>query len=150
MHTEYLRIHIRADSNLDDDQNVKYAVRDAVVSYLTPFIAECDTFSKAKTLLTQHLESIERVANGVLEENGFSYHAKASVKNELFPTRVYGRLQLASGFYDALIISLGSGQGNNWWCVAYPPLCFTGEEGGSFKYKSKIAEIISEWRKTYF
>ena len=69
---EYLRIHIRADSDEPQAQAAKYAVRDAVVSYLTPFIAESDTFSKAKTLLTQHLESIERVANGVLEENGFS------------------------------------------------------------------------------
>lgn len=142
--TEYLRIHVRADSNEVEAQTVKYAVKDAVVKYLTPYIAECDTVDKAKTLLTSRLNQIEAVANGVLKENGFSYTARASVKNELFPTRVYDGLELESGFYDALILELGSGKGDNWWCVVYPPLCFTGS-GTSYVYKSKILDIIDSF-----
>ncbi len=138
---EYLRIHVRANSNLQSEQQVKYKVKDAIVEFLTPYIAECDTKQKAKTLLTERLSQIERVANGVLKENGFNYSAKASVKNEKFPTRIYDGKELKSGFYDALIIELGSGKGDNWWCVVYPPLCFTGDQV-KYSYKSKILQII--------
>ena len=141
---EYLRIHIRADSNEPMAQAVKYCVKDAVVDYLTPFIAQCDTKSKAEKMLNERLSDIEQTANAVLKANGFCYTAKASVKTEEFPTRKYGDLTLNQGFYRALIIELGSGQGDNWWCVVYPPLCFTGE--GDLVYKSKIAEIIKKLR----
>ena len=138
---EYLRIHVRAHSNLEEDQAIKYLVKDAVVEYLTPFIAECDTKEKAERMLKGKLFEIERVADQVLKLNGKDYKSKASVREEEFPTRVYGSLCLENGFYDALILNLGSGEGNNWWCVVYPPLCFTGE-GSSYVYKSKIKEII--------
>ena len=143
-HTEYLRIHVRADSNADSDQAIKYKVKDAVVEYLTPYIAECDTKDKAEKLLTSRLVAIESVANGVLKQNGFSYTAKAEVRKENFPTRIYDNVELESGIYDALILELGSGKGDNWWCVVYPPLCFTGQVT-SYVYKSKIAEIINKF-----
>lgn len=141
---EYLRIHIRANSNVAQEQSVKYKVKDAVVEYLTPFITQCDTKSKAETLISSRIKQIEKVCDSVLKQNGFSYTAKASVKNEKFPTRVYGKLELESGYYDALIIELGSGKGDNWWCVVYPPLCFTGE-GVNYVYKSKILDIINDF-----
>ncbi len=142
---EYLRIHVRANSNTQVDQTVKYAVKDEVVKYLTPFIAECDTKQKAKTLLQKNLSGIEAVANKVLKGAGFNYKAHAKVKKEQFPTRVYGDLELKSGIYEALILELGEGVGDNWWCVVYPPLCFTGE--GNVVYKSKILDIISDYFK---
>ncbi len=143
---EYLRIHIRANSNLEIDQTVKYMVKEQVVKYLTPFIAECKTKTDAENMLEDNLSSISAVADKVLKENGFSYTAKASVKNEEFPTRVYDNLELEHGFYDALIIELGDGKGDNWWCVVYPPLCFTGKECG-FVYRSKILDVISDFYK---
>lgn len=143
---EYLRIHIRADSNDGKAQSVKYLVKDAVVEYLTPYIAVCDTKSKAKTLLTDRLREIEKVADAVLVKNNFNYKSKAQVKNENFPTRVYENLTLDAGYYDALIISLGSGKGDNWWCVVYPPLCFVGE-GSGYVFKSKICNVINDFFK---
>lgn len=145
-HTEYLRIHIRADSNSECDQRVKYLVKDAVVGYLTPIIAEIKTKEQAKKALIGNLAAIEKVADGVLGANGFDYTAKAKLKNEEFPTRVYDDLTLEKGFYDSLIIELGSGKGDNWWCVVYPPLCFTGG-GAGYIYKSKIIEIINDFKK---
>lgn len=142
--TEYLRIHIRADSNLEEDQAVKYKVKDAVVEYLTPFIAACDTKKKAEGLVKNNLSGIEEVANEVLKENGFAYKSNAKVKNERFPTRFYGTLCLETGYYDALILELGSGEGDNWWCVVYPPLCFTGDSV-AYEYRSKIKDIVDEF-----
>ncbi len=147
-HKEYLRIHIRANSNLQVDQSVKYKVKDAVVSFLTPFIAECDTKSKAVNMLSVQLKGIEEVADEVLFLNGFDYKSSAKIKREEFPTRVYSGLELEKGFYDALIIELGDGTGDNWWCVVYPPLCFIGQDAG-YEYKSKILEIILDFKKRF-
>lgn len=141
---EYLRIHIRANSNTAQDQQVKYLVKEKVVEYLTPQIALCDTKEKAQNMLDKNLEKITEISEQVLKENGFSYKVKASVKRENFPTRVYKDLCLESGFYDALIIEIGSAKGDNWWCVVYPPLCFTGEKGDSV-YRSKILDIINDF-----
>lgn len=144
--TEYLRLHVRANSNLMVDQQVKYKVKDAVVQFLTPVVAECTTREKAELLLNQNLDGIERVTDAVLEANGFNYKSKATIREEEFPLRKYGDLTLEEGVYKALIIELGSGEGNNWWCVVYPPLCFTGD-GVGYRYKSKILEIINDFRK---
>lgn len=141
---EYLRIHIRANSNLQIDQAVKYKVKEKVVDYLTPFISNCTTKSMAEQVIENNLKGIEKVANEVLKDNGFDYQSSAKVNNEIFPTRVYDGVVLESGYYDALIVNLGSGEGDNWWCVVYPPLCFTGE-GTSYQYKSKILAIIKDF-----
>ena len=145
-HSEYLRIHIRANSNLDCDQQVKYLVKDKIVSFLTPYIAECNTKQKAEKMLENNLNAIQNVAEQVLRQNGFDYSAKVQVRKEQFPTRIYDGVRLESGVYDALIVELGSGKGDNWWCVVYPPLCFT-ESGQGYYYKSKILYIINDFFK---
>ncbi len=137
---EYLRIHIRADSNEAAAQTVKYAVRDEVVDYLTPLVASYATKRAAMEGIEKNLPQIERVATEVLQKEGFSYGAQAKLTKESFPTRVYGEYVLPAGEYSALVLSLGSGKGDNWWCVVYPPLCFSGTP--NVIYKSKIKEII--------
>ena len=132
----YLRIHIRADSNEEAAQAVKYQVRDEVVALLTPIVSECRKKAEAARAMAGDPDA-------VLRENGFSYGARASLRREEFPTRVYDGVTLTAGVYDALILELGSGKGDNWWCVVYPPLCFT--SGENVIYRSKIAEIIREF-----
>lgn len=140
---EYLRIHIRADSNSVQDQNVKYKVKDAVVDVLVPYLSEIKTFEEAKSFIENNYAMIEGVADEVLAREGFSYTASASLKNEHFPTRIYDNLTLKEGDYDALIINLGSGQGDNWWCVVFPAFCFTSStKSGQNEYISAIWEII--------
>ncbi len=142
--TEYLRMHIRANSNEQDEQAVKLVIRDRVVDYLAPYIAECDTKQEAMDMLTSQLGSVEEIANDVLVEHGYGYTSRASIKREQFPTRIYEGVTLDAGIYDALIIELGSAKGDNWWCVVYPPLCFT-ESRVKYQYKSKIYEIIEQF-----
>lgn len=143
--TKYLRIHIRANSNSEVDQTVKYCVKDAVVEYLTPKLLDVKTKEDAKSVLTSSLKGIENVANNALKVNGFNYKASAKINVEDFPTRFYGDYCLEAGYYDALIISLGEGVGDNWWCVVYPPLCFVGETS-NYVYKSKLLEIINSFK----
>ena len=138
---EFLRIHIRADSNESGAQAVKYRVRDKIVEYLVPVVADCTSKDDAMETLCRHLPKIAAVASGVLAEQGFGYGATAEIKQESFPTRVYADYTLPSGEYTALIIRLGRGEGDNWWCVAYPPLCFV-NANVDVQYKSKLLEII--------
>ncbi len=145
---DYLRLHIRANSNSEIDQSVKYKVRDNVVEYLTPKVASVKDKCELVDLLNSELINIQMVANKTLQENGMNYISTASIRREYFPTRTYNDVTLESDFYDALIIELGSGEGDNWWCVVYPPLCFVGNSGintQTFKYKSKIMELINKF-----
>lgn len=144
--TDYLRIHVRANSNAEIDQNVKYKVKDEVVKFITPYAAQCTTKQKAVEIISSILPEIEEVCDRVLKQNGFTYTSKASVRAEQFPTRIYGDLTLESGIYDALIIELGTGTGDNWWCVIYPPLCFTSGTA-DVQYRSAIVDIINSFLK---
>lgn len=142
---EYLRIHIRADSNEGQAQAVKYTVRDRVVEYLTPLVAQFESKKEAMQGIENSLEEIEGLVNEVLRKKGFSYGSSAKLEIESFPTRVYGEYVLPAGEYSALILRLGRGEGDNWWCVVYPPLCFVGDANANVIYKSKIKEIIDKF-----
>lgn len=142
----YLRMHVRAASDSAADQAVKYEVKDAVVEYLIPLAAQCESKEEAMRMLAGELDSIEAVANKVLAERGFKYTAEAELRREEFPTRVYEDITLEAGVYDALIVELGGGAGANWWCVIYPPLCFSGEATGkNIVFRSRLWEIVQEF-----
>lgn len=134
-----IRIHIRANSNTAADQSVKLLVRDNVVSYLTPKLENAADKSDAYEIISGSLTKINGIAKEVLNKNGFSYGATVRLNNEYFPARSYDGVVFDSGWYDALIVELGTGEGDNWWCVAYPPLCFYGND--SVEYTS----LIKEW-----
>lgn len=142
---EYLRIHVRADSNDYNDQYVKYQVKDELVKFLTPYIADFQNKEQAIKGLNNLIPLMQKVADQTLQESGFDYKSKVEIKNEYFPTRVYDGEELPQGYYDSIIVSLGSGKGDNWWCVVYPPLCFV--KSAPVKYRSKILEIISRFKK---
>ncbi len=139
---EPIRIHIRADSDSDVDQAIKYVVRDKIVEYLTPRVGSARSRAEAYRIVKSCAGEAEDIAEDILSACGFGYGANAYVARETFPDRTYGDVTYPAGEYDALIVELGSGEGANWWCVAYPPLCFYGEDG-SVEYASIIAELIA-------
>ena len=146
--TDFLRIHIRANSNSEGDQLVKYEVKAEVVNALTPLLVDATNKEKAVRIIEENLKRIEDVANSVLKQKGYEYRAPARVCKEEFPTRQYDKLVLENGFYDALILNLGTGNGDNWWCVVSPPMCFVGgvDDGNKkIMYKSKLLEIINKF-----
>ena len=148
VNTDFLRIHIRANSNSDVDQNVKFKVKEKIVEYLTPLVLDCESQKESKNIIKNNLNKICEIANTTLKQNGFDYTANADIRTEEFPTRSYETITLPHGNYEALILELGSGSGDNWWCVMFPPLCFVeSENSGNNKpvYKSKIWEIIKKY-----
>lgn len=136
----YLRVHIRANSNSEEDQNVKYLVKDVVVEFLTPKLIDCKSKKEVISVLEENMQDVASIVDSTLKSEGFDYGCDVEINNEFFPTRTYGDLTLEADYYDALIIKLGSAEGNNWWCVMYPNLCFN--EIDNVVYKSKIKEII--------
>ena len=145
--SSYLRMHVRANSNDNADQAVKYQIKEKIVEYLTPVVAECNSKRQAENALKGELAGVQAVAKKALQNSGFDYGATASLHIEQFPARIYEDLLLPAGEYMALVITLGEGKGDNWWCVVYPPLCFTACGEQTILYKSKILEIIEHFKK---
>lgn len=144
---EYLRIHVRANSNSEKDQAVKYEIRDLIVNCLAKAVSSASTKSEAIAAVKQSESAVNGLIEAHLKSKGFNYGSKILIKNESFPTRVYGdgELVLEAGYYDAVIVELGKAEGENWWCVVYPPLCFT--KGENVTYRSKIYELIKGYGK---
>ena len=147
--SEYLRIHIRANSNLTLDQDIKYQIKDELVQALYPIVANSETKQQLQQNLKDKTKQLTEIAQNCLHKANLTYTAKISLNSEYFPTRVYNsNTVLESGVYDALIVELGEAKGDNWWCVIYPPLCFmnvnyNGSENITFK--SRIAELIRKY-----
>ncbi len=144
---DFLRIHVRANSNSEEDQYIKYEMKDLALKTLTPFFADASTKEEVVEVIENKASLVESEINNALLERGFEYACNIKINNEYFPTRSYNSLVLESGFYDAIVIELGTANGDNWWCVAYPPLCFVAEENdtGSIVYKWKLKEIIEDF-----
>ncbi len=147
--SDYLRIHIRANSNLFIDQDIKYEIKDEIVKTLYSIVACSNTKAELMQNIEKNKGLLTQVANNCLHKANFAYTAKVSLKQEYFPTRVYNSdLTLESGVYDALIVELGEAKGDNWWCVIYPPLCFMNVNyngSQSVTFKSRIKEMIEKF-----
>ncbi|MDE7373359.1 MAG: stage II sporulation protein R [Clostridia bacterium] len=141
-----IRIHIRANSNDGKDQAVKLLVRDAITDYLEGALANCKTKAEASSVLSNSRNKLIAIANTTLKNNGFSYTSSMRIGNEYFPDRIYDGYDFPAGNYDAVVINLGTGTGDNWWCVAFPPLCFVpdSENGEKVEYKSWVKELLDK------
>mgnify|MGYP003288532676 CR=1 FL=1 len=139
---DYLRLHIRANSNMTTDQNVKYAIKDILVEFLSPYFCNVSSKGQAIELVNSLSANIKQKCESVLRSEGFNYSANVKIAKEYFPTRTYSNTTLKSGYYDAVVVELGQAVGDNWWCVMYPPLCFVNKNENitHINYKSKIVE----------
>lgn len=118
-----LRLHIVANSDDPADQALKLKVRDRIISYLSDKVENCD-LNETKEIVAENIDAIKQQAESVIQENGYSYSINAQVGKFNFPTKHYDNFSLPRGNYEALRVAIGSGKGQNWWCVLYPNLCF--------------------------
>jgi len=129
---EVIRLHILADSDSEYDQTVKLALRDVLLPYLNAATLDAQSKEEAITQLSAHCSTLTDIANTFLTQQNTGYTATVSVERIYFPIRIYGSQTYLSsdavifppGFYDSVQVVLGSGEGHNWWCLAYPSLCF--------------------------
>ena len=127
---ELVRLHVVAASDSSEDQAIKLQVKDAVVSSLKADLEKLRSADEAVAYLQEHLPQIELLANQILQESGSGDVAGVSLQMEEFPARYYDTFALPAGVYQALRITIGTGEGKNWWCVAFPGLCLPATTSG--------------------
>lgn len=123
LRTELIRLHVVGASDSVADQSVKLQVKDAVTQYLYEAMEDIADVEQAKDYVRENLPKIQKVANDALTSLGMEPTAVAAFCREAFGKRIYDTFTLPSGVYDALRITIGEGEGQNWWCVAFPTFC---------------------------
>ncbi|MEY9870091.1 stage II sporulation protein R [Peribacillus sp. RS7] len=141
---EAIRLRILANSDTEKDQAVKRLIRDQVNEDITKWVEELTSLDEARDVITSHLPDIQATAEAVIKEHGLEQSVKVDFGQAEFPTKLYGQYLYPAGDYEAVIITLGEGEGANWWCVLFPPLCFLDFSNGTAVSQSPIVEDEDE------
>jgi len=143
---EVLRLHILAESNSYEDQRFKYELRDYILENFTQEFVECDTLASAKQTGRWLLPEIESTAQQFADEKNYITKINAEITKMYFPTRVYSNQTLPAGNYTALRVTIGEGEGDNWWCVMFPLLCVPAVSESEQEVTSAIAlpEVVDD------
>jgi len=136
-----IRFHVIANSDIPEDQALKLKVKDEVLSYIYPKLKDSKSLEESRKILEENTEVIKEIAKKVIKEKGYNYSVNAMLSHENFPVKSYGNITLPEGNYEAYRIIIGSGEGKNWWCVMFPPLCFTDITRGEVAYKETENEM---------
>lgn len=159
-----LRMHVIANSDSEEDQNLKLKVRDAVLTAGKEVFDGSITSIDAKAKIEPHIEYLENVALNTIQNEGFDYDVNITIDNEYFNTRTYdNKVTLPAGNYNAIKVIIGEGKGQNWWCVMFPPMCLPSAvaeceisdvltddeteivtETQKYKFRFKIVEFFEE------
>ena len=161
-----IRFHIRANSDREEDQALKLKIRDEILKAMKEKFQGIKDIGESRRIIKDNMEEMKYITERVIKEEGKDYEVNISLGEDTFPTRKYGNLVLPAGSYETLLISLGEGRGQNWWCVMFPPLCFVDithsvaynlekelgieikeDEEPTLKLKWKIVEIINKYFK---
>ena len=166
-----VRLHVLANSDSEEDQALKLKVRDQVLEAAAPHLEGCATQAEAVEVLTSHLTDLEAAASAVIEAEGYDYPVRVLLGEEDYPTRTYESCAFPAGTYVSLRVLIGEGEGQNWWCCLFPPLCLSAAtaksdnedafvqvgltkdqygiitETGKTKYKVrfKLLEVLEDW-----
>jgi stage II sporulation protein R len=145
-----IRLRILANSNSNEDQALKEKVRDEVNKEITKWVEELTSIEAARSLIQNRLPEIELIVERVLKEENVNQTYKVDYNSSVkFPTKVYGSYIYPAGEYEAILISLGEAEGNNWWCVLFPPLCFLDFGNGDAVDPTLEVQEVQEEQETF-
>jgi len=126
-----VRLHVVANSDSQKDQALKMMVRDAVLEYMKEKLKDSDSIEETRNVIRENIQNINNIAKTVILEQGENYTVETRLGDFPFPTKSYGDITLPAGYYQALKVVIGNGEGANWWCVLFPPLCFVDATHGT-------------------
>ena len=146
LYNSVFRLHVIANSDSKEDQNLKYIVRDNLLNYMNE---KCKNLSSKDDVIQyarNNLTEIKQIAKNTIKENGYNYPVTVEIGNFEMPTKKYGDISFPEGYYDALRVKIGKANGQNWWCVMFPPLCFVDSSTGIVSDSSKqtLKETLSK------
>ena len=146
LYNSIFRLHVIANSDSEEDQNLKYIVRDNLINYMNDNCKNLSSKDEVIKYAQSHLDQIKQIAENTVKESGFNYPVQVEIGNFEFPTKQYGDISFPAGFYDALRVKIGESSGRNWWCVMFPPLCFVDTTTGIVPDSSKeeLQENLSD------
>lgn len=142
-----IRFHVIANSDKDEDQNLKLKVRDEVLKYMQPKLNKSQSLDESRKILKEYDSKVKEITKKVIKENGYDYKVETTLGQENFPEKSYGNITLPQGEYEAYRIIIGNGNGHNWWCVMFPPLCFVDMSKGQVSYDSneeQMKKVLNE------
>ena len=141
-----IRFHVIANSDSDEDQSLKLKVRDEVIEYLQPKLQNSSSIEESESIIRNEYNTLYNISKETILENGYNYDVKVGIEYSNFPTKQYSNVILPAGEYKALKIVIGEGEGKNWWCVMFPPLCFVDEENGVIDKSTdeKLKAVLNE------
>ncbi len=139
INNKILRLHILANSDSNADQDLKIKVRDRILLYSNDNFTSAKSKEEAKSIFEKNLDAIEQITSDEIRRQGYDYPVKTELVNMHFNTRQYNDIMLPAGNYDALRVVIGAGEGHNWWCVMFPPLCL-----GSCTEKKNLEPILNK------
>lgn len=141
-----IRFHVIANSDSDEDQELKLKVRDAIIQYLQPKLIKSNSIKESEKIIKNEYKQLEKISKDIINENGHSYDVKVGIEYTNFPTKQYSNIVLPAGEYKALKIIIGEGKGRNWWCVMFPPLCFVDDKSGVIDKETdkRLKEVLTK------
>ena len=143
---EAIRFRVIANSNSDYDQEIKMLVKDSVEKKLYNLLKNAKGIDSAREIINANIDDIDNVVNKTLKENNYNEGYNVNFGMNYFPEKEYKGITYDEGYYESLVVTLGSGEGNNWWCVLFPPLCLLeAEESDEVEYKFFIQELIDKY-----
>ncbi len=135
-----IRLHIIANSDSKVDQEIKLKVRDEIIKELSPMLVKATNIGESREIIFSNISNIEKIANDTLKKY-CDYTASATLTQSNFPTKNYNNISFPAGEYEALKVTIGKGKGKNWWCVMFPPLCFT---NSSISFSDESIETLKQ------
>lgn len=132
--SKIIRFHVLANSDKESDQKLKLKVKDEVIKFISPKLKDSKSIDESRNILKKYDKEIKDIAGSVIKKNGYNYAVSTSLAKENFPVKVYGNITLPQGKYEAYRILIGDAEGQNWWCVMFPPLCFVDVTKGQIAY----------------
>ena len=139
-----IRFHVIANSDSEEDQNLKLKVKNKVIDYLYPYLNDTQSLDESRQIIKDRMQEVKKLAEEVIKDNNYEYSIKVELSRENFPDKSYGNITLPQGNYEAFRIIIGGGQGRNWWCVMFPPLCFVDESKADIEYDKTENKINSK------
>ena len=143
---EAIRFRVIANSNSKEDQDVKYEVKDEVELYMASVLQNVDNIDESRIIISNNISNINKKISNVFNRGNYTLNYKVNFGLNYFPEKEFKGIKYDAGYYESLVITIGEGKGDNWWCVMFPPLCMLeAEESTEVEYKSFVKEIIDKY-----
>lgn len=141
-----IRFHVIANSDSEADQQLKLKVRDKILEVIKPLLDKSISVTESKQILLDNKDLIKQISEQIIAQEGKNYNVNVNLQKSNFPTKKYGDIILPAGEYESLKVVIGEGEGKNWWCVMFPPLCFVDITHGTVPEESKeeLKNVLTE------